>query len=62
MTTYNHAFSLAFEIGGSTDPDGGDITAEMIRKAITRRITEISDDELVLEAVGCPWDTHEEDA
>jgi hypothetical protein len=61
MATHNHAFSIAFEIGGSVDREGKDVTADMIRAAIAKRLASLSDEHLVREACGGPWDTYEED-
>ena len=59
MTTYNHAFTLAFETPSSVHPTGEDVTPQQIRSAIQRRL-QCSDNEL-LEAVGVPFDTYEEE-
>lgn len=60
MTTYNHAYDIGFEIAHSTDPKGRDISPCQLRAAIRRRLADLSDDEL-LEAVGLPFDTYEEE-
>ncbi len=57
--TYNHAFTIAFEVPGSTREDGEDVTAQQLRAAIMRRIASIPDAEM-LEACGAPYDTMEE--
>jgi hypothetical protein len=54
---YNHACTIAFEVI-SSEKDGSDITADMIRRAIERRLKLVGDHEL-LEAVGSPYDTYE---
>lgn len=46
----NHAFDFAFEVK-SFDVDGGDVTANMLREACIRRITSLSDAE-IMEACG----------
>lgn len=56
---YNHAYTIAFEVSGSTDRDGEDVTGEQLRKALLRRIAMIPDSELI-EACGAPYDTMEE--
>lgn len=55
--TYNHAFTIAFEVAGSTTEDGSDLTPAHIRTAIANRLANIPDDEL-LEAVGAPFDSY----
>ena len=55
---FNHACELAFTVI-SADPNGEDFTGPMLREAITKRLDLISDAEL-LEAVGAPFDTFEE--
>ena len=57
--TFNHAYDFAFEVGGSTDQDGFDVTAQQLRAAILSRLGDMSDDELV-EACGSPFDTMKE--
>jgi hypothetical protein len=53
---YSHAYTIAFEIE-SGRKSGSDVTAEMIRAAIIKRIENLPDDELVNEAVGSPYDS-----
>lgn len=60
IETYNHAFDIAFAVQGSTDADGEDVTAAMLRAAVISRLKEMTDDELV-EAVGAPFDSYLED-
>lgn len=60
MKTYNHAFGIAFAVPGSTHPEGLDVTPMKIREAILQRLASITDVEL-LEAVGAPFDTYEEE-
>ena len=57
--TYNHAFTIAFEVSGPTDSDGEDVTAPQLRAAILNRIGSVPDEELI-EACGTPYDTMEE--
>lgn len=63
MVTYNHAFTLAFEVSGSTDPEGEDVTVEDFRKAIMRRMANLdSAGEFEWkEAIGAPYDTYDEE-
>lgn len=58
MPKFNHAYDFAFEVI-SSDEDGNDVTAPMLREALLERAKRISDDEL-LEACG-RFDTHEEE-
>jgi len=62
--TYNHAYTIAFELSGSTDPDGDDVTAEQLREALMRRIENLDSagDLEWLEAAGAPYDSYEEKA
>lgn len=58
--TYNHAYTFAVEIPGSTSEDAGDVTGARLRAALLERINRLSDEEL-LEACDSPYDTMEED-
>lgn len=60
--TYNHAFTIAFELSGSTDPDGDDVTAEDLRSALLKRIEDLDSagDFDWLEAAGAPYDSYKE--
>jgi hypothetical protein len=57
--TYNHAYTFAFEVRGSTDEEGEDIKGAQLRAAIVSRLSKLSDEELC-EACGAPYDTFEE--
>ena len=59
IQTFNHAFDLAFSLT-SHDEEAEDVTAPILRHAIFRRLASLSDAELV-EAVGAPFDTYQED-
>jgi hypothetical protein len=59
MVTYNHAYSIAFEVY-SQHESGDDVTPGMLYDALMRRIRSLGDLEW-LEACGMPYDTHEED-
>lgn len=69
MPTYDHAYTLAFSIGGSTHPQGDDLTEQQLAAAILRRVADLlsngykrSPTQTELhEAVGAPYDTFEED-
>ena len=61
MTTYNHAFTIAFQIEGSTTADGSEITPEQFRRAIETRLRRLGDLE-IMEAIGAPFDSFEEDS
>lgn len=58
MTKYNHAYDIAFEVVSEKE-DGSDITAEMLSKAIALRCLTLMQNNEMLEAVGCPFDTYE---
>lgn len=60
--TYNHAFTLAFEIPGSTDPEGNDITPQQYREALLKRMNDLDKNNEWEEAIGAPYDTFEESA
>ena len=60
MTTFNHAFSFSFEVPGSIDPEGKDVTPGQMREALLKRLSAIGDEEL-MEAVGAPFDSFEEE-
>lgn len=55
MTKYNHAYDFAFEVI-SEHEEGADITPAMLRAALLKRASELSDAELE-EACG-RYDTH----
>lgn len=63
MTRYNHAFEVAFSVV-SDDPEGRDVTPEMFRAALLRRVSQL-DQEAAYggweQACGAPFDTYEED-
>jgi len=60
MTTYNHAYSLGFEVPGSSDPDGLDVTDDQMLTALLKRIANIIEHSEIQEAINCPFDTYEE--
>jgi hypothetical protein len=60
--TFNHAFSVAFEVPHSTSKDGADVTAQQMYDAILKRAKNLMDNDEMLEAVGLPDDTYEEDS
>lgn len=57
-TRYNHAFDIAFELI-SDDPNGDDVTPEMVYAALERRIQNLKKEGTALEAIGAPFDTYE---
>lgn len=61
MKTYNHAFTLAFSVGGSIHPDGEDVTAAQFEAAVTRRMRDLTENDEWSEAVGYPDDTYVEE-
>jgi hypothetical protein len=56
---YSHVFAIRFT-AITDDVAGENITPEELRIAILTRLVALPDDELI-EAVGCPEDTAEED-
>ncbi len=58
MPKYNHAFDVAFSLV-SNDPDGNDITPDMLKAALLKRISDLDAAEEWKEACGSPWDTYE---
>jgi hypothetical protein len=59
--TYNHAFTLAFSVSKSSDPTGANITAEQLAESLRTRIADLLANGEMLEAVGLPFDTYEEE-
>jgi len=57
---YNHAFDIAFALTSNT-PDASDVTELMVMEALNKRIFELLLNEEILEAVGVPFDTYEEE-
>lgn len=67
MARYNHAFTIAFSLTSETE-SGEDVTAEMLKAAVERRISELDRSRRPdrkegewIEAVGAPYDTYQED-
>jgi hypothetical protein len=48
---YNHAYDFAFEVVSSAE-NAEDVTPQMLRKALLKRVNELPDEELK-EACGC---------
>lgn len=59
--TYSHAYTIAFELSGSTCEEGSDVTPEQLIAALRARINDIEKKNEVEEAIGAPFDTHEEE-
>lgn len=57
---YNHAFSIGFGLI-SEHPTGDDVTAEQLLEALISRAKSAYESGELLEAVGCPFDTYEEE-
>lgn len=57
---YNHAYDLAFTLI-SEHPQGEDVTPEMFRAALMKRIEDLDRHNEWQEACGCPFDTYLED-
>jgi len=60
ITTYNHMYTVAFEVPGSTDEAGDDVTTDDLRKAMLLRIISMDTDDIWKECIGGPEDTYEE--
>lgn len=58
--TYNHAYSFGFEVPGSVDQDGLDVTGAKLRSCLLARLAKLTDEEM-LEACDAPFDTYKED-
>lgn len=58
MPRFSHVYEIAFTVVSEKE-DGSDVTAEMVRGAIARRVQELPNDELVNEAIAGPGDTYE---
>jgi hypothetical protein len=61
MVLYNHAYTLAFEVPESKQEDGLDVTPEMLKRALRKRIENIDIEGSWEECVGTPFDTFEYD-
>lgn len=57
---YNHAFTVAFEVE-SDHESGEDVTQDMLRTALLRRMDTLDEENSWVEATGCPFDTYEND-
>ena len=57
---YNHAFDIAFSVV-SEHPTGEDVTAEQVREVLIKRVIQAYDSGELLEAIGAPFDTYEEE-
>jgi hypothetical protein len=63
MARYNHAYDIAFSLVSET-PDGSDVTQEMLRAALIRRIEQLDAEAEfggMEQACGAPYDTYEEE-
>jgi hypothetical protein len=59
MPKFNHAYDIAFEV--ITDSDQGDATESQLLAALMKRIANLLESDALLEAIGCPSDTFEEE-
>lgn len=57
MPKYNHAFDVAFEVVSDTE-DGSDVTPEMFKEAMLKRIANLDSEGTWSEACGKPFDTY----
>jgi len=67
MTTYNHAYTIAFEVPGSTCEDASDVTHERLMQCLLARLSRLSNPsvpshygESMVDACDAPFDTYEE--
>lgn len=60
MPRYNHGYTLAFSVE-SKDPKGEDVSPQMLRAALLRRIDDLDIGDEWVEATGAPFDTYEVD-
>lgn len=60
MARYNHAYEIAFSLESSHE-DGDDVTPQMLRTALLRRMDDLDIAGEWEEAVGAPFDTYEVD-
>lgn len=63
--TYNHMFTIAFCVPGSTSPTGEDVTHQDLQAAILQRLLDVTEEAEnggtdLTEVVGCPDDSYEE--
>jgi hypothetical protein len=56
---YNHAYDIAFSVV-SEHPTGEDVTAEQVLEALINRAKTAYISGELLEAIGAPFDTYEE--
>jgi hypothetical protein len=57
MGQYNHAFTVAFSVL-SNNPKGEDVTPEMFKAALTKRMKDLDEHDEWEEAVGGPFDSY----
>jgi len=67
MTTYNHAYTIAFEVPGSTCEDASDVTHERLMQCLLERLSRLSNPSApgnwntsMIDACDVPYDTYEE--
>lgn len=60
MKTYNHMFTVAFSIPGSTTEDGSDISNAQYLEALIKRAIDLYEHDEFEEALGGPDDTYQE--
>lgn len=60
--TYNHMFTIAFEVAGSKSPTGNDVNSVMLKQGLQRRIAQLdANPGEWIEATGKPDDTYTEE-
>lgn len=60
MPKYNHAYTVAFSLD-SDHPDGEDVTPDMLRTALLKRMVDLDENREWEEAVGAPFDSYEKE-
>jgi hypothetical protein len=60
IPTFNHAYTIGFEISGSSEANAADVTGAQLREALQSRLASLTDDQLK-SACDSPFDTHEEE-
>lgn len=61
LPEFNHAYSVGFSLEGSFNEGGEDVTEEMLRTALIKRIKELDNEGKYAYSNACdrPWDSYE---
>tara|TARA_R110000782_G_scaffold116008_1_gene206034 strand:- start:262 stop:480 length:219 start_codon:yes stop_codon:yes gene_type:complete len=63
MPKYNHMYTIAFEVSGSTTDTGEDVTEIQLLAALRKRANDLERSKgEIIEATGWPEDSYEEDS